>query len=112
MEPRLRAEVWVKAYVRRCEVHGASAFIVARGDETAGAVIVKLNYLNGTATVFSPTRTGEGEFVWLRALGADPVAETEADAYIARQQRFDPDLWIVEVEDRQGRHFLDGVDAS
>ncbi len=112
MEARLRAEVWVKSYMRRCEVNGASAYVVSRGDETAGAVIVKLNYLDGQAMVFSPTRTGEGEFVWLRALGPDPVAEEDADAYIKRQQGFDPDLWVVEVEDRQGRHFLDGVDAS
>lgn len=105
--PRLTADLWVKAYLRRCEVAGAAAFVVRRGDATAGVVLVKLNFLDGRATVFSPARDGDGSFVWLRATGPDPVVETEADAYIARQRGYDPDLWVVEVEDRQGRHFLD-----
>ncbi len=107
MQPRLKAEIWISAYLRRCAAEGAAAFVVRKGDQTAGTVLVKQNPLDGTATVFSPARSGEGEAIWMRGTGDTPVPEADADAYIARQTRIDPDLWVVEVEDRQGRHFLD-----
>ncbi len=69
-------------------------------------ILVKLNLLNGTSQVFSPARNGDGELIWLRATGSNPVPESEADAYIERQHRVDPDIWVVEIEDRHGRHFL------
>jgi len=108
MEPaaRLKAEIWVKALIRRCEVEGASAMVVRRGDAGSGTVLVKLNTLDGRASVFAPARDGEGRLVWMRAPSAEPVSEAEADAYIEKQRNFDPDIWVVEIEDRQGRHFL------
>ena len=106
LAPRLKAEIWVKALIRRCEVEGATAMVVSRGDATSGVVLVKVNSLDGLARVFSPTRAGDGSFQWLSATGAGPVPEAEADAYIDRQKKFDPDLWVVEIEDRAGRHFL------
>lgn len=104
--PRLKAEIWVKALIRRCEVEGGAAMVVCRGDATSGVVLVKLNRLDGTATVYAPARAGDGSPVWLAGTGALPVLEPVADAYIERQRKFDPDLWVVEIEDRQGRHFL------
>lgn len=106
LAPRLKAEIWVKALIRRCEVEGAAAMVVSRGDATSGVVLVKVNSLDGLARVFSPTRAGDGSFQWLSATGAEPIPEAEADAYIDRQKKFDPDLWVVEIEDRAGRHFL------
>ena len=106
MAPRLKAEIWVKALIRRCEVEGVTAMVVARGDATSGVVLVKVNSLDGHVRVFSPIRAGDGSFQWLSGTGADPVSEADADAYITRQRKFDPDLWIVEIEDRAGRHFL------
>ncbi len=104
--PRLKAEIWVKALIRRCEVAGAQAMVVRRGDAAAGIVLVKVNRLDRTASVYSPARAGDGSLVWLPATGDGPVPEPDADAYIARQRKFDPDLWVVEIEDRDGRHFL------
>ncbi|MBI1261371.1 MAG: DUF1491 family protein [Rhizobiales bacterium] len=104
--PRLKAELWVKALIRRVEISGAGAMVVRRGDASSGVVLVKLNHLDGQAEVFSPARDGEGNLIWMRATGAAPVPEAHADAYIERQRSFDPDLWVVEIEDRQGRHFL------
>lgn len=111
-EPRLKAELWVQAYVRRCAAAGAAAFVVCRGDPDSGVVLIKQNPLNGLATVFSLARRGDGAPVWMRGTGPDPVEETQADAYIERQRRFDPDLWVVEVEDRTGAHFLDTVEGD
>lgn len=105
--PRLKAEIWVKALIRRCEVAGAAAMVVRRGDSTSGVVLVKVNRLDRTATVFTPARDGDGAFIWLRGTGSEPVEEHVADSYIERQHKFDPDIWVVEIEDRMGRHFLD-----
>ncbi|NIJ42480.1 hypothetical protein FHS78_002782 [Parvibaculum indicum] len=104
--PRLKAEIWVKALIRRCETEGASAMVVRRGDAGSGIVLVKLNTLDGMASVFAPARDGEGNLIWMRAPQGAPVPEPEADTYIEKQRRFDPDIWVVEIEDRQGRHFL------
>lgn len=104
--PRLKAEIWVKALIRRCEVGGASAMVVRRGDATSGIVLVKVNSLDRTAKVYTPARAGDGSLIWLAGTGPAPVAESDADAYIERQRKFDPDLWVVEIEDREGRHFL------
>jgi GMP synthase (glutamine-hydrolysing) len=104
---RLKAEIWVKAYIRRCRVHDVMATLVRRGDADAGAVLIKLNMLENGAAVLSQTRDAEGRPVWLRATGPAPVEERKADDYIARQLAFDSDLWVIEVEDREGRHCLD-----
>jgi GMP synthase (glutamine-hydrolysing) len=103
-DPKLKSKMWLSALIQRCSIEGIFAAIVRRGDADAGAMIVKLNRLNGSATVFTQARDGQGRLGWIRALGPDPVPEAEADAYIARQSTYDEDLWVVEIEDRQGRH--------
>ncbi len=101
---RLTAEFWVRAYLARLRLAGIPAFVVARGDATAGAVIVKLNLLDGTARAFARSLGPDGARLWTTlAEGAEP----EVDASLARQRRFAPDLWILEVEDREGRSLLD-----
>lgn len=95
------------AHIRQCEVAGVTAMLVRRGDSSAGIVLIKVNRLGAGCTVYSPTNQGDGSRAWLPATGADPVEEAEADAYIQRQIGYDPDLWVVEIEDRDGRHFLD-----
>ncbi|MEL7117098.1 MAG: DUF1491 family protein [Pseudomonadota bacterium] len=111
MTPRLTAELWVQAYLTRLRLHAIPAFVVSRGDATAGAVIVKQNPLNGAAKAFQRSVdifTGDRMWVTL-AEGSEPDVED----VIRRQQRFDPDLWVIEVEDRDGRHLLDepGLDT-
>ncbi|MFO1107350.1 MAG: DUF1491 family protein [Amaricoccus sp.] len=101
---RLTADFWVAAYRARLAQAGIPAFVVARGDATAGAVAVKLSTLDGRATAFTRAWNAEGRRSWTK-LAEGP--EAEVDAALARQRRYDPDLWIVEVEDRAGRHLLD-----
>lgn len=106
MTPRLKAGLYVRALIRRAEVEGAQAFVVKKGIEESGAVFLKLNRLDGHVLVLSQARRGEGEMVWVKPLG-DWTDEDRARTYLDKQLKFDPDVWIVEVEDRQGRAFVD-----
>ncbi len=102
--PRLSAEFWVQAYLARLRQANIPAFVVARGDATAGAVIVKLNTLDGHAHAFQRSTDARGRRIWMTLAQGD---EADVDASLSRQRGFDPDLWIIEVEDRKGRHLLD-----
>ncbi|HBS50402.1 MAG TPA: DUF1491 domain-containing protein [Rhodobacteraceae bacterium] len=96
---------WVQAYLTRLRLAAIPAFVTAHGDNDAGAVMVKLNTLDGRARLFQRGFDLEtGGHQWI-TLSQGP--EAEVDAAIRRQQGFDPDLWVIEVEDRQGRHLLD-----
>ena len=106
MVPRLKAGIFVRAIIRRAEVQGASAYVVRKGSEEAGAVYLKLSRLNGTCTILEQIRRGEGDLAWMKPIG-EAVDEERAKAYFDKQTRFDPDLWIVEIEDREGRAFVD-----
>lgn len=104
MTPRLTAEFWVAAYLARLRLADIPAFVTARGDATAGAVVVKLNRLDGTGAAFARSWDAAGTRVWTPLADG---AEAEVDAALLRQRRFDPDLWVIEVEDRRGRTLLD-----
>ncbi|MCW8842245.1 MAG: DUF1491 family protein [Rhodobacteraceae bacterium] len=108
---RLAAKFWVQAYMARLEFAGIAAYVVAHGDDTAGAVLVKLATLDGQAVAFQRSfdlMSGDRKWVIL-AQGDEP----SVDAALRRQREFDPDVWVIEVEDRHGRHLLDepGLDA-
>jgi hypothetical protein len=114
---RLKSGIWVAAYMRRCQIEGASAVLRRRGAEEAGAVFIKVSRLDGTADVFGPApqsafdeaRPADRAFV--RCLKMQPAPDAEAETYLARQIKFDPDVWIIEVEDRAGRNFIDTITA-
>lgn len=113
VEPRLKTDIWVKALIRRCSVDAVFAVVVRRGDNTSGSTLLKVNRLNGSAYVLTPARQTSGEGIWMRGTGPQDVSEADADAYIARSVSFDPDLWVIEIEDREGRHFLlDAVEGE
>ena len=112
---RLKSGIWVAAYLRRCQVEGVAAVLRRRGAEEAGAIFIKVSRLDGSADLYSPApqsafdEARPSERLYSPALKGMPLPEAEIEAYLGRQIRFDPDLWIVEVEARDGRHFLDHV---
>jgi hypothetical protein len=103
----LKTWIWAKALVRRAEVGGAFATIARRGDSDAGAVLVKVSVTRGKARLYAPAQNGEGERIWLN-LSNGPLGDEEVavDAYVSKRAGTDPDLWMIEIEDRQGRTFL------
>ena len=110
---RLRSDIWVSAYLRRCAAEGAFAVLRRRGAPEAGAIFIKIDLLDGTALLFGPapqSELKEGEDRLFAALHKDARIEPAAvEQRLSREIGFDPDLWIVEVEDKQGRSFLDVV---
>ena len=102
---KLTSRFWVDAYLTRLRMFDIPAFVVAHGDDTGGAVLVKLSTLDGKAVLFQRSfdlMTGERSWSELTS-GSD----LDVDASIARQKGFDPDVWVIEVEDKLGRHLLD-----
>jgi hypothetical protein len=104
----LKTDFWASALIRRAQIAGAFAGVVRKGDSDAGAVLVKVATLDGRARLYAPARNGEGERIWLDlsagALGED---ERDVDAAAAKRAESDPDLWLIEIEDKHGRHFLE-----
>ncbi|MBX3537368.1 MAG: DUF1491 family protein [Chelatococcus sp.] len=108
---RLRTDFWVPAYIRRCSVEGAYAVLRRRGAAEAGAVFVKIDPLDGTCALYGPapqSLTGDQpEERFFLQIPLSEASRLAAEEKLRREIAFDPDLWIVEVEDREGRHFLD-----
>jgi hypothetical protein len=101
----LSTDIWVSALIRRAELGGAFPVVVKKGDARAGAVLVKVvDRRAGAVALYAEATRGDGERVWMQP---HPDAEEAAlDAYAERARRIDPDLWVVEIDDVQGRHFL------
>ena len=108
MEPRLKSKVWIQSLIRRCDLAAISAAVVARGDDDAGAILLKFNGRDSGCSVLAQVRGPDGELVWMRATGPAPVAEADAESYIERQRRRDPDLWVIEIESGSAATVLDG----
>ncbi len=105
MNARLTADFWVRAYLARLQAAHIPAYVTAKGDPTAGAVLVKLATLDGRAQLFQRSfDLMTGARTWV-VLTEGP--EAEVDAAIGRQRKTDPDVWVIELESREGRTLLD-----
>jgi hypothetical protein len=108
VEPRLKTGLWIRALIRRCDLAAVAVAVAARGDTDSGAVLLKFRDRQAGCSVLAQARGRQGELVWMRATGPEPVAEAEADSYIARQRRRDPDIWVVEIETGSAAALIDG----
>jgi hypothetical protein len=96
-EPRLKAGLWVKMALRMGDLDGRPGAVLRKGDSDSGGILVVLRGRDGLC-VLSQMRAADGTQAWMRATGAAPVDQEAADAYVARQVKFDPDLWVLEFE--------------
>lgn len=108
---RLKSSIWISAYIRRCAQDHAPAMVVRRGEDAAGAIYIKVNRLDGLVAILAPAPqaifTDHPESRrWMPLHKGQFIPETEADKLLEREKKFDPDIWIIEIEDRQGRDFL------
>ena len=101
----LSTDLWVGALIRRAEQGGAFPVVVRKGDARAGAVLVKVvNRADNSTRLYAEATRMDGEQVWMQPARSEQ--EPDLDRYIERAVRIDPDIWVVEIDDRSGRHFL------
>lgn len=107
---RLKSELWVQAYIRGVQNEGGGAMLVRRGETTAGAIYIRVNLLDGQSYIFSPAPSYLTENIdvrhWYLEHGPEPLPDRDVDQFLNTQISYDTDIWIIEVEDREGRHFL------
>jgi hypothetical protein len=109
-DDRLPTEIWLMAGLRRCSAEGVPATVVRRGERQSGTVILKINQLEDGCRVLTQGRDLDGELTWFPALDGGLIEEREADAYLERAASRDPDVWIVEIEHREGWYpFQEGL---
>lgn len=108
---RLTSEFWISAYLRQCQTQGLMGVVEKRGAKEAGAIFIKIDYLDGHIALFTPAPQSffddenGGERIF-SPLWDKPGLEEEAHDYLQREQQFDPDFWIITIESRNGQHFL------
>ncbi len=107
-DDRLPTDLWVMAHVRRCIADGIPATVARKGEAKGGMLLLKINQLDLGCRVLSQQRDLDGAMGWLAAFEGELVPEADADDYIARQVDRDPDIWVLEIEDRDGNHPFDG----
>ena len=105
---RLPTDLWVMSHVRRCNGEAIPATVARKGEAKGGTLLLKLNLLEQGCRVLSQARDLDGALGWLAAFKGEAVPEAEADQHIARALARDPDLWVVEIEHRDGRHPFEG----
>ncbi len=105
---RLKSGLWISAQVRVCGRLMLPVYVARRGDPDAGAILLKLIRGVSGCEVLSQVRGPDGEAAWMRGTGPLPVAEADADAYVERRLRMDPDAWVLEIEDPRGLYQPDG----
>ena len=106
---RLKSGIWIQAQIRMCAVSNLSTYVIKRGDPDAGAIFLHLNKLNGENFIYTQIRTISGEIAWSQSNGERPLDESEAYDYLEKQKKYDPDLWILEIEDPDNKYKFDGI---
>jgi len=107
MREKLPTDLTVMAQMRTAALEGIPIIIRRRGDKTSGVIVLKINRLDGTSRVLTQV-CYDDEFVWSPVSSNDPMPEAEAENYLSRQIDIDPDSWILEIEDKEGRHWFPG----
>ena len=107
-ESRIPTSFWVGGCLRRMDANACPYYVVKRGAGDSGTVLLKINLLNGSCRLLSQGRDSEGGMGWLSPFRHEEIAEQEADAYIRRAMDRDPDLWVIEIESKNGENPFEG----
>lgn len=112
----VKTEIWVKAHLRRCFAAGLTGVVARRGAAEAGSVFVKITLPDGSGRMLAPaagpTYDEEGGRSWTMPLGSGPVAQDDIDRFLVRQIAFDPDIWILDIDDPGGTGLLEAPDGN
>ncbi|WP_233341524.1 DUF1491 family protein [Robiginitomaculum antarcticum] len=103
MAPRLKTHIFATALVRQARSGGAFAYVISKGDPDSGSLVLRVNNLAAENRIYRPVTAMDGGRLWMQSAVLNDV---EAQAQIGKLLSFDSDIWVVEIEDRDGRHFL------
>lgn len=106
-DDRLPTKLWVDAHIRRCDTQSIPIYVIQKGEDSRGVVMVKIVISMRECKLFTQMRDMDGKMVWINAFESDIVTEAEADQRIAQEKQYDPDLWVIEVESRDGTNPLE-----
>jgi hypothetical protein len=106
MTARLAAGLLVSALIRRAEEMGGGGMVLARGDATAGALLIQLAERGRPGPLIERRLDAQGTYRWS---STGPEAEAERGDYIARRRRTDPDLWVIELDVADGLALVEAV---
>lgn len=114
---RLTSDFVVSATLRRAAGEGAFAALRHRGEAQAGAIFIVVDCLDGTGTLYGPAPQASyedrsSERLFMRLHGEERVAREVIEARLEKERRFDPDCYVLEIEDRQGRPFVDIIPST
>jgi hypothetical protein len=108
---RLKAGLWVEAFMRRAQQSGLAVYVQARGDPDAGEILIKFDRLDGLFDLLAPAigsaHRPDGSRIWRRLPADDPAREHDIDRLVEQREKIDPDLWLITVEARNGWAGLD-----
>jgi len=112
MALRLRSDLWIAGYLRRATAAGAFVAVRRKGEVSAGAIFIRIDRLDGTGTLFGPapqtlSEDAAGGRVFVRLHGTETIPDEKIEQRLSKETNFDPDCWIIDVEDKAGRSFLD-----
>ena len=107
-EGRLPVHLWIEAQLKPLNDRGVFYYIHQRGERNTGTVLLKINNLSGQCALLVQQRNLEGHMGWMYAMNKEQVEEADADAYIQRATSRDPDLWVIEIEDREMQNPFEG----
>ncbi len=112
---RLKSELWVQAYLQKLSAAMIPVFVIRRGHESAGAIFIKVNQLNGFCKIYSPASAAFSETpaqahddrLWTDFFPDKQLEERETDQWLREQASYDSDIWVIEVEDKTGNSHLE-----
>tara|TARA_B100000530_G_C15508640_1_gene309601 strand:- start:43 stop:375 length:333 start_codon:yes stop_codon:yes gene_type:complete len=108
-DDRLPTHIWIDAHLRRCSAEGIPAVIINSGERMGGTVLLKIYQAGLGCRLMSQMRDLEGNLSWYPAHKEEMIDERDADEYIKNSIKRDPDLWVIEIESRDGTVPVDGV---
>jgi len=105
---RLKSSIWIQAQIRICALSHLSTYVIKKGDPDAGAIFILINKLNGDNFIYYQKRDMKGDIGWEKS-NSTPLNEKEVSDYLEKQKKYDPDLWILEIEDPAGEYKFGGT---
>ena len=99
--PRTPTHIWLEAKIRALSMRGIGVYVTHKGEKMSGLVLLKLVASSQECKLLTQQRNFETDALeWVNAFKEGVIEERRADEYIQRSITRDPDLWVLEIEDK------------